>query len=293
MTPRRSSLVAALAVGLFAQNAAAYCRSLACKESVDCTRFYPDGTPITCPPVFWENTCVSYAVHSAGSPRNELSADALAERVRRAFDTWLAASCGEGSPLLIVSYDGISTCRETVFDLKTKNANVWMVYDTAWPHMSDSLALTTTTFNTETGELLGADVEINAQDHDYSAGQANLDYVILHEAGHFLGLDHSSDPTAVMFTTYGLGVGAVVQQPTLNADDVAGICEIHGKPHAISLTCEPRNGFGAGCREPMEETSSCGCRVVGRSAGETWSLALLGVAGLGALGRRWRRQRVP
>ena len=51
----------------------------------------------------------------------------------------------------------------------------------------------------------------------------DLDTVTLHEAGHSLGLDHSNDPTAVMFAFYG---GA---RRALTADDIAGIRSVYGE----------------------------------------------------------------
>ena len=45
----------------------------------------------------------------------------------------------------------------------------------------------------------------------------------LHEAGHALGLAHSSDPNAVMYAYYHVASG-------LTADDIAGIQALYGKP---------------------------------------------------------------
>jgi len=50
----------------------------------------------------------------------------------------------------------------------------------------------------------------------------DLDTVALHEAGHTLGLDHSSDTSAVMYAFYG---GA---RRTLTNDDIAGIRSVYG-----------------------------------------------------------------
>jgi hypothetical protein len=50
--------------------------------------------------------------------------------------------------------------------------------------------------------------------------------VALHEAGHALGMAHSSDPAAVMYPYYHVATG-------LNADDIAGIQSLYG---AIAAT---------------------------------------------------------
>ncbi len=55
-------------------------------------------------------------------------------------------------------------------------------------------------------------------------GQFDVESVMLHEFGHFLSLDHSSVPAAVMWGSIGSGV----QKRILNADDIAGIIAIYG-----------------------------------------------------------------
>jgi hypothetical protein len=67
-----------------------------------------------------------------------------------------------------------------------------------------TIALTTVSFDTVTGEIFDADMEINSANYDFSVGdsilpgQIDLQTVVTHEAGHFLGLAHSLDPNSPM-----------------------------------------------------------------------------------------------
>lgn len=52
----------------------------------------------------------------------------------------------------------------------------------------------------------------------------DLESVTTHENGHCLGLNHSTDPAAVMYPSY--NQGSIKRTP--NQDDVAGLCAIYG-----------------------------------------------------------------
>jgi predicted Zn-dependent protease len=52
--------------------------------------------------------------------------------------------------------------------------------------------------------------------------------VVLHELGHSLGLDHSSDFEAVMYPSYSRSTG------TLTQDDINGIQHIYGVPERLT-----------------------------------------------------------
>ena len=72
---------------------------------------------------------------------------------------------------------------------------------------------------------IAGDIGINtAQTFNINGNDYDLYTVMAHEIGHALGLDHSTDALAVMFSTY-LG-----SAPSLGSDDIAGIQSIYGGP---------------------------------------------------------------
>jgi hypothetical protein len=90
----------------------------------------------------------------------------------------------------------------------------------------DTLAITYTSFDTTSGQIVDADILFNQADNfdggtaTCSANASNcsdLQTVASHEIGHFLGLDHSAVTSAVMYPF------APDMQHNLSSDDVAGI----------------------------------------------------------------------
>jgi MYXO-CTERM domain-containing protein len=169
-----------------------------------------------------------------------------------------------------------------------------MYRDAGWPYASSAatLALTTVTYNVNTGEIFDAEVEINSADNPITVGddsvQFDLDSIITHESGHFLGLAHSCDLEATMFVSYKLGDTSL---RSLEADDIAGICSIY-PPGTSVAQCDPtpRHGFSSDCGSPPAETGCCTTAPGGPSrSGSAAVLALLAAFGLGASRRRRRR----
>jgi MYXO-CTERM domain-containing protein len=160
------------------------------------------------------------------------------------------------------------------------------------------VALTTLTYRKDTGELLDADMEVNAtlkliaQDPIPRDG-FDLLTVFTHEAGHFLGLAHSDTPKATMFASYDPGT---VDQRTQKQDDVDGICAAYppdGKrPTAAGAVaaeaCDPR-------KTPSVESgsgSSSGCSAAPPASfagGASGATALLALGLATVLRRRLRR----
>lgn len=98
-----------------------------------------------------------------------------------------------------------------------------------WAHDSGTLGLTTTSYFTGTGEIFDADMEINNDKPWKAGGQGDpnlgfdLQSVITHEAGHFLGLAHSAATYAVMYATF--SPGEIKQN--LTTADINDVCQVY------------------------------------------------------------------
>ena len=146
----------------------------------------------------------------------------------------------------------------------------------------------TQTVNVETAEIYDSDVEVNTAQALFTTTEvppengADLDAVITHEIGHFLGLAHSEVNAATMRGIgYQLGTTGL---RTLADDDIQGICEIYPPGDKIGSECAPRHGFTGECGEVDE-----GCTVRGvrrESGGAAFAAAAMA---FGLMVRRIRR----
>lgn len=244
-------------------------------------------------PLFWKNACIGYNVHDPPSRRVafEDASNALSE----AFTRWTGASCPtEGTGRSRASIDvrdlGPVSCDAVQYKSGAANQNVVPFRDDTWPYGAQVLGLTTVVFAPETGEIFGADMEINTKDMDPIAFRDPVDKnaydflsVATHEAGHFLGIAHSDSKEATMFARYEKGD---THQRHLTADDVSAVCTVYrpdgsravlGDKVTVAPGCDstPRGGFTRTCDDAPSKTL---CSV-GRSPGGTvshggWSIAL-------------------
>ena len=192
-------------------------------------------------PLFWQLQCISYAVNTAGSPRLGLDYNAAAAIVDGAFAHWPTASYSDGaSPSVAFMGRTGLTCDRVEYNPTGPNANAILFRDDGWTHDPAAIALTTVAFSVKTGQIFDADMEINTP----LLTAADLNFVVTHESGHFLGLDHSPDPTAVMYFQYG-GGGVV---PQLSDDDLQAICTAYptSRP-APACSFEPPKGYATDC----------------------------------------------
>jgi len=132
-------------------------------------------------------------------------------------------------------------------------------------------------------------------------GHTDLDSLLTHEAGHLLGLAHSSDSSATMFPGYEAGT---IDLRTLAPDDITAICSVYPPGRQVSSTsCEPRRGYSDLCgaeqpplavSEPDSSSTAKGCAISARAQRAPKSFGeLLGVLGvLGAFRRIARSRRV-
>jgi hypothetical protein len=272
--------------------------------------------------VYWANLCVGYSVQRGAS--RQVTLDQATAAAAQAFAAWTQTTCsGGGSPSVTAVDEGPVDCGLVEYDDDGPNQHVIVFRDDGWPYddSSNTLGLTTVTYDVTDGEIYDADIEINS--HDYTlvasgpvpAGAYDLQTVLTHEAGHFLGLAHSADTTAMMYAHYQPGLGALGALPP---DDTDGICSIYppGGERSTSAgelpgeACDPtpRHGFstscagastadaggdpGAGDGAAGDAPSSSGCSLA--ATRERWpglAGAFFSAVSLAALRRRRRRLR--
>jgi len=222
------------------------------------------GTPLAWP----AGSVVPYSLAQAASDQVTL---ADATRVAdAAFNTWNTTMCpaslyddaggaladasdvpnvqtydeGPSDAATVANDCGLIQCDPTVHDTH----HIIVFRDDNWDHddSTNTLALTTVTYGVNSGTIYDADIEINSSTTgtmphyltttepppaDLPANTYDLQAILTHEAGHFLGLAHATDNTAIMYAYYKPG------SLTLQPDDIAGICTIY-PPQPILITEE-------------------------------------------------------
>ncbi len=241
---RATMLGALLALALPARPAFAYCRTTTCAvlhPPPSCKRDPQTGCWQQGIPIFWPQQCMSYSVTTGGWPRLGLDYAAAAMIIDGAFAHWPTLTCSDGgSPSVAVMSRAGLTCDRVEYNSTGPNANAILFRDDEWTHDEAAYAVTTVTFSPKTGQIVDADMEINTR--KMTAG--DLDFVVTHESGHFFGIDHSPNPTDVMYASY--DGGAVV--PQLSDDDFEAICTIYPTSRsAPACSFEPPKGYATDC----------------------------------------------
>ena len=236
--------------------------------------------PTTDPPeqfLAWRAPCTAMTL-SVVAPPTALSDVEVRGVLERVFTTWDGVSC-DGRP---VGFDiGLSrdenTCASPLYRDGSGNTNALM-FVTDWnDRMNDpaAFAITTVWHRPSTGEILDVDMELNEERGPYAVcpaagcadGRVDLENVVAHEMGHYLGLAHSEVADATMA---GSAVAGETSKRDLHDDDVAGICAVY-PAGAFEEACDPtpRGGLERDC-EP-----GCGCSAPGRtSISASWMLLL-------------------
>ncbi|MDH5672212.1 MAG: matrixin family metalloprotease [Myxococcales bacterium] len=293
---------ALVACGLWPATTGAYCRlttdrPLAERSVSQC----PEGGS----PLSWQRACISYSVVERSKQVPSLSE--LRDTVDRSFQTWSQVECEDGPlDLDLRQTEGLSECGSPEHAPRDKNTNS-IIFVEDWTERglpAEAFGLTLIFHSPESGQIFDADMQINETMGELSIcdgpcpeGQFDLQNVVTHEAGHFLGLGHTPVPTAAMHGEAELGE---IRKRFLTSDDVAGICETFGAGEQ-HLACKavdyaPIGGFTARCFD----ADSCAVLAPGAEGSAARSplglrpgllLALAALTWRAAGGRRWRRWR--
>ena len=284
--PGAAALAFAFAISA---HSAAYCLTYTCDSKKEhCPIDEQTGCNVGGKALYWASSVVSFDVQQDGSKLRDISADQLNVVVTNAFQRWVDAVCDDGRhPSISLADFGKVACAKPEYNKTQPNQNVITFHDGVWPYKNtgaETLALTTVFFNPETGEIYDANIELNSYKVDFVIGATeadgehdDLNAVLTHEIGHFLGLSHSSFGDATMYHNYQVGM------TTLEADDVAAICASLPPDRLIADTgtpdATPRHGFSRECGEPE---SGCCASTIGGRAPSSGPLALWAF-GLGVL----------
>jgi uncharacterized protein (TIGR03382 family) len=277
--------------------------------------------------LFWGARELTYSVSDKASGSQPSCPDlgTLRTLVRQSFDAWEGVSCSD-----MIFHEGAPSSRQDVGYDTTRPDNINLIIwrqaycnDVVIPgdpcEQNDDcanqhncwefgasvaiIAVTTTTYNRATGEILDADIELNDWNGQMGAAASgnyftcanpgpgtpecnppgyggsnciwtDLVNTLTHEIGHFVGLDHSQDdPNATMAASAEPGE---FKKRTLEPDDVDGLCAMY-PPNSPAVTCLDNvkvvgNGF---------DVSGCG------SSGQDGALGVLALLA-GWLGARRR-----
>ncbi|MET0593316.1 MAG: matrixin family metalloprotease [Polyangiaceae bacterium] len=244
----RALVAAALGLAGFAavRSADAYCRTTTCPQCDYDEKGCPTGQPI-----YWPSSCVTFAMQYRGSKQVDL---ATATRVMDdAFAVWQETACPDGAPpaIHVDRRFGDAACDLHEYNQTDANANIVTFRDDRWPYEASSnvLALTTVTYSRKTGAIFDVDMEINSTQR-ISVGDPvpstsyDLQSIVTHEAGHFLGMAHTDDRMATMYPQYTSGTQSF---RSLGVDDQAGICAVYPSAQAAKCDYSPRQGFSPEC----------------------------------------------
>jgi MYXO-CTERM domain-containing protein len=296
--PRRSGRALAAAFALTAAfhlasapDARAYCRTTTVPVEAGYNPVATGMCMMAGKPIAWpQATRVGYELDQSASVQVDLTSFTTA--ADRAFDAWNTVACpfgdgGSANPNItafddgtvdaaLVAVDcGFVQCGPTVHD--SHHVITFRDKEFVSNDPTSTIALTIVTYGVTSGTIFDADMEINTAQYSISvvrptpSGSYDLQSIITHEAGHFLGLAHSQVDGAAMDAFYPPG-----RPITLTADDDDGICAIYPPPAAGT----PGPSAVGGCAV----ASVAGSRG-GFIAGGALLLALAGVL------RRRRRER--
>jgi hypothetical protein len=282
-----------------------------------CTRVLDSKGEENGPSLAWTRRDLRFALHAQGTA--DIAGTAELEVLRNSFAQWgrlVKNGVPQGDAPTETANDCVNqnSCRTTdltfteITPLSTRdrvgydflnpdnNENLLIFRDGGWP-MADQasvIALTTTTYNALTGEILDADIEYNSSGFHFTIGdvgiKSDLMNTTVHEIGHILGLAHNNaDPQVTMYYVAGDGE---YKKRDLAPDDRNGVVFKYpaGQPNGY---CDPTADPDCGCPPPgklnavptlvvknLGDGPANGCAA---TQGAVW--VLLAVLGVGV----WRR----
>ncbi|MDJ0765413.1 MAG: matrixin family metalloprotease [Myxococcota bacterium] len=189
-----------------------------------------------------------------------------------AFEMW-----SEQSSVPVAFQFTQKQCSRIGYDNEGKNENcvaaIWKGEE--WDEIDEGAAGASTilSFKSGDGEIMDADIAINAADWEWRVDGCektalDLTAVVAHEIGHLLGLEHTTEPEAIMYPTTHLGI---CDSPELHADDIAGVDDLYADFEPIL--------------DELNDMYDCSVSSVASNAPSPWPAAIVLFAALMVLRR--------
>lgn len=184
--------------------------------------------------------------------------------VRSAFASWTKANvaCTKWDSAYLGAFDTPGGAA-AINGQDRQNSIIWLG-GSDWSYDQNTLGLTITTYRTSTNEIVDADTEFN-NNRVWKVGgpgaQLDVQSIVTHEAGHYLGLNHTADPSAIMYASY--TVGSIKR--VLQAADINDVCTVYPAPNPIgtqgSICIADSNCASSApvCRGPAGSSSALIC----------------------------------
>ncbi len=218
---RRRVLAMALALGTAAGLAALVDARAFTREAI--------GSAATPTYTFWSPAAPSFVINNqtTGALANLQPGSDPAAAIRRAFAAWGDSNAGQ----IKTTYSGLTTIATAAQD----STNVISFVDTGFAY-NGAIAVTQW-WVYGSGQFAEADMVFNPglafTTFGNTGGYYDIQMIATHEAGHFLGLDHSGSLSATMYPYAG---DARESERFLDSDDRAGIGEIYRRGSFTSAT---------------------------------------------------------
>jgi hypothetical protein len=276
----------------------AFCRKTTCDEkksdcAIDEKRCSTVGEPLR-----WKQMPLVYRFSARGS--GLLVREEARAAIREAFHRWSDTVCSDGRRTSLRFVEGEDLAEDKPLVAKSRGSEPFGIYfrDLGWPYdgVDETLAQTNQSFGSKSGFIEYADIEVNTGARRFSANDAatgvDLQAVVTHEVGHYIGLAHSVEPDSIMASGYceldseRCDKGKVAAR-RLAADDISAVCTLF-PPDAPPAAPEPAStgDEATGCTISWSRTTSN--RSVPANGFFAFAGAFVGVA----LARRARRRRL-
>lgn len=225
------------------------------QQTLTCTRSGPYAcqsgeTPL---PVLWPGAQATFVINDQGTANSTAPpglSQPILDTIIESFEAWNQVECPgfelpDNCSDMLLTYEGLTAQSEIGYDQSSsaQNTNLVIFRDTGWDQVASDLtfALTSVTYNPRTGQIVDADLEINSEIYFLNVGDpvdpnlADLKNTLVHEVGHFVGMDHSTVPRATMYASADLGE---TMKRDLAPDDIDGICASYPPDFVPQRTCD-------------------------------------------------------